>query len=112
MYIPKKYGASKKTNCPFCDRLATTHNEQKVPVCRLHTTKELEEIKCICGSYLALEIGAYGPYFSCINCGNINFKKGMKMRVPQAKMAEKIEKKQTQTSAEMTVRSDDPRFFD
>lgn len=120
MYIPKKYGASKRTNCPFCDRLATTHNEQQVPVCRLHTAKELEEIRCVCGSYLALEIGTYGPYFSCVNCGNVNFKKGMEMRQPQPKIVEENQTAQKpnrqnereQNHAEMTVRSDDPRFFD
>lgn len=110
--IPKKYGDSKKTVCPFCDKLATTQNDQQVPVCRLHVEKELEEIKCVCGSYLALEVGSYGPYFSCVNCGNVNFKKGMEMRSPVVKTVEQVEKKQVQTSSEMTVRSDDPRFFD
>ena len=112
MYIPKKYGEYKRTNCPFCDKPATTHNEQKIPVCRIHKEKSLEEIKCICGSYLALEIGSYGPYFSCVNCGNVNFKKGMEMRTIFVKKTEQAEKKQVQKSAEMTVRSDDPRFFE
>jgi len=110
MFIPKKYGESKKTNCPFCDKPATTHNEQEVPVCRAHKEKSLEEIKCICGAFLALEIGQFGPYFSCVNCGNVNFKKGLEMRNPSAQKKEQIEKKQN--TAEMTVRSDDPRFFD
>ncbi len=110
MFIPKKYGSSKRTNCPFCDKLATTHNNQEVPVCRIHKSRELEDIKCLCASYLALEIGAYGPYFSCVNCGNLSFRKGLEMRRPVLKSQEIVEKKSAAT--EMTVRSDDPRFFD
>lgn len=110
MFIPKKYGASKRTNCPFCDKPATTHNAQEVPVCRSHKERELEDIKCACGAYLALEIGTYGPYFSCVNCGNLSFRKGLEMRRPTVKKQEVVETKST--SAEMTVRSDDPRFFE
>ena len=110
MFIPKKYGLSKKTNCPFCDKPATTHNSQEVPVCRNHADSELESIKCVCGSYLALEVGSYGPYFSCINCGNLSFKKGLEMRHPEVKKVEQKEKKDLAT--EMIVRSDDPRFFE
>ncbi len=110
MFIPKKYGVGKKTNCPFCDKSATTHNSQEIPVCRPHKEKQLEDIKCACGAYLFLEIGQYGPYFSCINCGNVNFKKGLEMRSPLNKKTLEIQKKDI--SAEMTVRSDDPRFFD
>ena len=110
MFIPKKYGAYKKTNCPFCDEPATTHNAQEIPVCRPHKDKELEDVKCICGSYLALEIGTYGPFFSCVNCGNLSFKKGLEMRSPFAKKTKEVEKKSS--AVEMTVRSDDPRFFD
>lgn len=110
MYIPKKYGSSKRTNCPFCERPATTHNAQEVPVCRFHKERNLEDIRCMCGSYLALEIGAYGPYFSCVNCGNLSFRKGFEMRSPVVKTQDVVEKKAH--AAEMTVRSDDPRFFD
>ena len=110
MYIPKKYGESKRTNCPFCDKAATTHNAQQVPVCRLHKERELEDIKCFCGSYLALEIGKYGPYFSCVNCRNLSFSKGLEMRNLTVKSVEAVEKKSD--TAEMIVRSDDPRFFE
>ena len=110
MYIPKKYGSSKRTNCPFCDKSATTHNTQEIPVCRLHKERNLEDIRCMCGSYLALEIGSYGPYFSCVNCGNLCFRKVLEMRSPTVKTQDVVEKKSH--AAEMTVRSDDPRFFD
>ena len=91
-------------------RPATTHNAQEVPTCRIHKEKELEDIKCICGALLDRDVGAYGPYFSCVNCGNLSFKKGLEMRKPVVNAAEKLEKKQN--VVEMTVRSDDPRFFE
>ena len=36
-------------------------------------------LKCACGSYLESRSGKFGPYFHCINCGNINFRKAMEM---------------------------------
>jgi hypothetical protein len=79
MYIPKKYGHSKTDLCPFCERNATTNNSQGIPVCQKHKDKDIKSIRCACGSYLEIKTGKYGAYFSCMNCGNINFKKAMEM---------------------------------
>ena len=34
-------------------------------------------MKCICGSWLELRKGKFGPYFFCIKCGNISFRKAI-----------------------------------
>ncbi|MBU0470780.1 MAG: hypothetical protein KKA62_01935 [Nanoarchaeota archaeon] len=76
----KSYGNYKTSSCPFCGKIATHKNEQGLEVCRLHTKQSLEEIKCSCGSWLEQRSGKFGPYFNCIKCGNINYKKGMEMK--------------------------------
>jgi ribosomal protein L37AE/L43A len=77
MYIPKRYGESHIDNCPFCGKIAVTKNSQGVPVCRSHTEEKLQDIRCVCGEWLDLLEGKYGPYFRCMRCGNISFKKGI-----------------------------------
>ena len=79
MYIPKRYGQSRIENCPFCGKQAVTKNSQGVPVCAEHKNKNLNDLKCACGSWLDVRTGKFGIYFNCINCGNINFKKAMEM---------------------------------
>lgn len=79
MYIPKRYGHSKIENCPFCGKQVATKNAQGVPVCIEHKNKNLDNLKCACGSWLDVKSGKFGVYFNCINCGNINFKKAMEM---------------------------------
>jgi len=81
MRIPKSYGQSKIDTCPFCEKRAVTSNEQGIPVCLNHKTKKLLDIKCICGEWLDVKAGKWGPYFYCMNCGNISFKKGMSMGI-------------------------------
>lgn len=83
MRIPKRYGQSQKNICPFCDRQAVTENKQGIPVCSSHKDEYFQDIKCVCGEYLHLRTGKWGPYFHCMNCGNINFKKGMEMAPPK-----------------------------
>jgi len=78
--IPKKYGQYKTSRCPFCGKVATCKNEQGAEVCPAHRKSVVEEIKCKCGSWLELCDGKFGPYFNCLNCGNINFQKGMEMK--------------------------------
>ncbi len=80
MHIPKKYGQSKKETCPFCNNGAVFVNKQGLSVCRKHKGTALEDIKCLCGSYLEIRKGKYGSYFFCINCGNISLKKGLMIR--------------------------------
>ncbi|MFC1697817.1 hypothetical protein ACFL1H_05765 [Nanoarchaeota archaeon] len=75
MYIPKKYGQSKIEKCPFCDIQSVTVNEQGIPVCNKHKSTNMNDLKCVCGEWLDLKSGKFGPYFTCIRCGNINFNK-------------------------------------
>ena len=79
MRIPKRYGEYRLDKCPFCEKQATAKNKQGLLVCPLHKDNILPDIKCVCGSWLDINIGKYGPYFVCINCGNINLKKGLEM---------------------------------
>jgi len=79
MYIPKRYGQSKAQNCPFCGKQAITRSKEGVPVCLAHKESKMEDKKCACGRWLELRVGKWGPYFHCINCGNINFNKGRGM---------------------------------
>ena len=84
MRIPKRYGQSRIENCPFCGKQGVVKNKQGVPVCLKHKDSFLDGLKCVCGEYLDVKAGKWGPYFVCMNCGNINFKKGMGMN-PQIK---------------------------
>ena len=79
MRIPKRYGESQKNECPICGKAAVTANNQGVPVCMEHKNNSLDNFKCVCGGYLDLKNGKFGPYFHCMNCGNINFRKGIEM---------------------------------
>jgi hypothetical protein len=76
----KVYGQSKADNCAFCGSIATQTTESGVLVCRHHREQKLEEIKCTCGSWLEQRSGKFGPYFNCLNCGNVNFNKAMEMK--------------------------------
>ncbi|MBD3248731.1 hypothetical protein GF336_01680 [Candidatus Woesearchaeota archaeon] len=78
MRIPKRYGQSKENVCPFCGKNAVTENKQGIPVCMKHKEKFIDA-KCMCGNWLDVRKGKFGPYFFCIRCGNINFRKGMEM---------------------------------
>ena len=135
MYIPKKYGQSKIDRCPFCQKHATNMNSQKVPVCSAHKEQVLDGLKCVCGDTLDILHGKFGVYFSCMRCGNMNLKKVLEVNDVKAKIREPKESdagrenKETyprrqenhkETSASksnnnrtiITVRSDDPRYFD
>lgn len=85
MRIPKRYGESQVVNCPFCGKTAVTKNSQQVPVCTAHKDNELKNLKCVCGEWLDILPGKWGPYFRCLTCGNINFKKGLEMN-PKLKL--------------------------
>jgi predicted RNA-binding Zn-ribbon protein involved in translation (DUF1610 family) len=135
MRIPKQYGAGKKNDCPFCGKQATTKNSQKLPVCSAHKDSSLEDIKCVCGSYLDIREGKFGAFFLCDNCGPMNIAKGLEMRNLQKQNAKNISKKKDvktlmknlftcdiappkpkrsnfkKASDEVFIRSDDPRFF-
>ncbi|MFC1769070.1 hypothetical protein ACFLZX_04875 [Nanoarchaeota archaeon] len=95
MFRKKIYGQSRVEKCPFCDKIGTLKNKQGLPVCQAHKNKMLMDIKCVCGEYLDIRTGKWGPYFYCNTCGNINLKKGLEMNPPKK-----------DTPKEITVRSD------
>jgi topoisomerase IA-like protein len=123
----KQYGNYKEIICPFCTRKATQKNEQGVEVCYLHVKNVMEEIKCTCGSWLEQKVGKFGPYFNCINCGNLNFQKAMEIKEITAKKiiennkisnnnvsdhkVKKIEKNLDSGRKEITITSNDVEYF-
>ena len=122
MYIPKKYGQSRVDKCPFCNKQATSTNNNGVPVCRQHKNSQMRELKCLCGSSLEQRTGKWGPFFTCYRCGNINMKKALEINeglaerppLPSKEMhsAPKDEKISDRKPKEIEVRSDDPLYFD
>mgnify|MGYP001593293308 CR=1 FL=1 len=116
MFIPKKYGQSKVDACPFCSKQATSMNSQDVPVCYDHREEILDDLKCVCGSVLEMLHGKFGVFFKCINCGNMNLKKVLEFNTINAGInANKTDPSTTIDSkgkTTITVRSDDPRYFD
>ncbi|MBS3127948.1 hypothetical protein J4410_02290 [Candidatus Woesearchaeota archaeon] len=117
MFIPKKYGKSKVEKCPFCDQQAITFNKQGLIVCRNHISALLGEMKCVCGKFADLKTGKWGVYFSCLSCGNVNAKKIFEINnvinlngKNENKSPENIIQKR-KNPTEITIRSDDPRYF-
>ncbi len=122
----KVYGQSKMESCAFCGSIATQQNEQGVNVCRHHTKSAIEEIKCTCGSWLDQRSGKFGPYFRCVNCGNMNFQKAMEIKAitmkDVQKAAPKVEVKKVERTfgtpkpaekaKEITITSNDVEYFD
>lgn len=87
MHIPKVYGQSKVSSCPFCGQSANVKNEQGVPVCKNHTKSFIQDVKCACGEYMDIREGKWGPFFLCMNCGPVNWRKGMEMNPQIAQQA-------------------------
>ncbi|MEA3430441.1 MAG: hypothetical protein U9R08_04165 [Nanoarchaeota archaeon] len=100
----KTYGSYRTDNCPFCGARAVTKNSQGVPVCVDHKNKNLNDLKCACGSWLDVKTGKFGVYFNCINCGNINFRKAMEMN-------EKVKVQSKKERKEIVVNSDRVDFL-
>lgn len=75
----KVYGQSKVSECPFCGSQAFSQNSQNIPVCKAHVNETLPDMKCVCGEWLDLKFGKWGPFFTCFNCGIVNLKKAMEM---------------------------------
>ena len=114
----KVYGEYKTSNCPFCGKIATQMNEQGINVCRFHTKTKFEEIKCTCGKWLETRRGKFGPYFNCVNCGNISYNKGLEMKTmttPTFKeeiIEKKIVREEPVRKKEITITSHDVEYFD
>lgn len=104
----KKYGESRIDSCPFCGKISTTKNQQKIPVCQAHKNEKLPDFKCICGEWLDIQESKYGSYFRCMRCGNISFKKAMEMNSQQIKAKPKTENistiKENQTESKITTK--------
>ena len=77
--MKKVYGEYKTDKCPFCGKIASAKNDQKIPTCSKHKKIDLQGLKCACGDYLDVASGKYGPYFRCFNCGNVNYQKGLSL---------------------------------
>lgn len=88
MYIPKRYGESKTNKCPFCEKDAFSQNKQKIPTCKEHKDTLLQEVQCVCGSWLDMREGKYGVFFTCINCGALNLRKVLEMNNIQKQKAQ------------------------
>ena len=116
MFIPKKYGQSKIDRCPFCQKQATSMNKQNVPVCSSHKNEALDNLKCVCGSTLEMLHGKFGVFFSCTKCGNMNLRKVLEFNTIKTRMKDDKSYSNKTTNSQgkttMTVRSDDPRYFD
>jgi hypothetical protein len=131
MYIPKKYGQSKVDSCPFCGKSAVIMNPQNIPVCASHKDETLDDLKCVCGETLDVLHGKYGAFFKCIDCGNMNLRKVLEINTIKPKFQEQkseikpafnsgqyashnsnAPKKPSSGKTTITVRSDDPRYFD
>lgn len=117
MYIPKKYGASKKIDCVFCGKSATGLNKQKLPCCVSHKDDLLEDVRCNCGSYLEIKEGKFGTFFLCMKCGPINMNRALNMIkiIPKNKKTENrnIEKKEIKNSVkkEIIIDTDNTEYF-
>lgn len=109
MRIPKRYENTQLAGCPFCDKQAITKNKQKVPVCVKHKEKVIDGWKCVCGSFLDILEGKWGPYCRCPKCGNMNFKKGLELN--KDTVSTLPEKVQTKPHTIEEVDSHNPKYF-
>lgn len=110
MRIPKRYGESRKDNCPFCGKPATTTNTQAVPVCIAHKKNILENMKCACGRYLDLRKGKFGAFFTCISCGVVSISKALEINTAAEKQENRREYRKNE-KGEIEINSDNPDFF-
>lgn len=117
----KRYGDYKTDNCPFCGKVATLMNERGVAVCRLHLKEKFEDRKCVCGRWLELRSGKFGPYFNCLNCGNLSYDKGLERSTAVKSEPVTTETKTTSKPAlksslyekkEVQITTDDVEYFD
>lgn len=51
-----------------------TENSQGVHVCSKHKD-EYVDLKCICGEWVEVRSGKWGPYGVCPRCGNLSWRK-------------------------------------
>ena len=121
-YRKKQYGDSKTEYCPFCGSTALTKNEQGVVVCLKHKNSSLQDMKCVCGTWLNIRPGKWGAYALCESCGPMNLKKAYEMNngpreakitsaKPEPKQYNFQEKPKSKKPREIVVRSDELDFL-
>lgn len=105
-------------NCPFCGRQAIAKNDQGIAVCVSHKDTELV-LKCFCGEPLDILNGKYGIFCNCLRCGNMSLKKAIEINdiekpMPTLPKENKVERviEKTEKPKDITIRSDDPDYFD
>jgi hypothetical protein len=125
MFRRKEYGKSKIEKCPFCNLQSIYTNKQGFAVCKDHKDSILNDMKCVCGDYLDLRKSKYGMFFTCMNCGamsqtkvfSINEVKDISEKKKVAKNENNNSQKQisknilNKQKREVTIRSDDPLYF-
>ena len=136
MFGGKRYGEAMVAACPFCGAQAYSKNKDDIPVCASHKNTSFGTMKCMCGKFLDLREGKWGPFFVCEKCGTVNLRKAMEMNPEAAKGIAGLSTTQTNSSFKLSsaaeadakkearrknsyvdengrdifVRSDDPRF--
>lgn len=75
MHLPKRYGQSSVSQCPFCGGQAFAKNDQGIPCCTKHKTLKMPDVKCICGGWLDQRESKFGVFYTCMKCGPISFSK-------------------------------------
>lgn len=79
----KIYGQSREQTCMFCEKRATTENEQGLPSCIKHKNDLMDDKVCVCGEYMCIKKSKWGAFFLCPNCGPISMNKAMSMQARQ-----------------------------
>ena len=97
MFKKKVYGSSREDSCPFCGKRALTENSQGVIVCEEHKNTTIDNMKCVCGETLDMARGKWGPFFVCVKCGNLNFKRVLEMNPPLSAPVKDSSFKKTQS---------------
>ncbi|HIH24119.1 TPA: hypothetical protein HA251_03740 [Candidatus Woesearchaeota archaeon] len=77
MHLPKRYGQSSVSACPFCGGQAFAKNDQGIPCCTKHKALRLPDLKCICGRWLDQRESKFGVFYTCMSCGAVSFAKMM-----------------------------------
>lgn len=66
----KVYGESQTEACVFCGAQSYKRNKLGLPLCKEHQNEEYAPaFKCICGDWIDVLNGKYGPYAKCLRCG-------------------------------------------
>lgn len=113
----KVYGSYQQAQCPFCGKVALAKNEQGVPVCNTHKKSMLQDMKCVCGSWLDVRPGKYGAFALCERCGPMSLNKaysmtgGPKEHKPEPKAKPKYAPKIKKDGRETVITSDELDFL-